>query len=184
MKRRQEPTAEKLNLPVVPPPARFYQSRPIDDVSQDDTPGPAPSPALLAALAALPPFLCFLWYRVWRQLYPNAAERRYRRRSRASRIALACLRKQAPDVPRTRAAAVDFLRQRLDLAAVEATPREVARHLKRLGIAKPLVTAWTTFLQTCDCIRFAPSAERSGDFLNGEAVRLIHAVEADPCACR
>jgi hypothetical protein len=100
---------------------------------------------MLAALLATPPLLCFVWYRLWRRLYPNAAERRQRRRSKAARLALHYLAKQSDDVLRTRAAAVDYLRQRLDLPALEPSPHEVARHLKRLGIAKPLVADWATF---------------------------------------
>ena len=99
-------------------------------------------------------------------------------------MALGCLQKQGLDVPRTRTAAVDFLRQRLDLPALEATPNEVARHLKRMGIAKPVVAGWTVFLQTCDRFQFAPSARPPESPLNVEAMRLIHALEADPCVMR
>jgi hypothetical protein len=182
--RRQEATAEKLNLKIIQAPARFYELRPVDQVLRDDTPVPPPGPELFAALLTAPPVLSFVWYRFWRRLYPNAAERRQRRRSRAARLALAYLTRQAPDVARTRAAAVDFLRQRLDLPALEATPSEVARHLKRLGIAKPLIADWAAFLQSCDRYRFAPSVAEPEGPVNAEAIRLIHAVEADSCAAR
>jgi hypothetical protein len=121
------------------------------------------------------------------------------------------LAKQKDDVPRTRAAAVDYLRQRLDLPALDPAPQEVARHMKRLGIAKPLIADWAKFLQACDEFRFAPVAARAwpglrysetpavqtelasvsgvSEYLNpghpvdlnAEAIRLIHAVEGDPC---
>jgi hypothetical protein len=186
---RQPVTAEKLKLKVVQAPARFYQLRPAEEVARDDTPMPAPSPELALAILALPPLACLVWYRVWRRLYPNAAELRLRRRSRAARLAVAYLTKHAPDVPRTRAAAVDFLRQRLDLPAVEATPREVARHLKRMGLAKPLALEWSVFLGDCDRFRFARPADalpadQPENPLCGEAIRLIHALEADPCVAR
>src|SRR5262249_54590039 len=136
------------------------------------------------AMLAAPPVLCGAWYWLWRQLYPDAAARRRRRQSRAARLALAYLAKQPSDVVRTRAAAVDFLRQRLDLPALEATPSEVARHLKRLGVAKPLVADWASFLQTCDRCRFAPLAAEPDGLVSDEAVRLIHALEADACVAR
>ncbi len=207
---RSEATAEKMNLKVVQAPERFYKLRPVEEVLRDDSPMPAPSPEMLAALLAGPPLLCFVWYRLWRRWYPNAAERRRRRHSKAARLALNYLSKQKDDVPRTRAAAVDYLRQRLDLPALDPAPQEVARHLKRLGIAKPLIADWSKFLQACDQVRYAPSARawpglrysetpavqtepasatgvseylnpgHPGDF-NAEAIRLINAVEGDPC---
>jgi hypothetical protein len=184
VKARPPASAESLSLKIVRAPARFYQLRSEDEVLRDDTPVRFPGPGLLVALLGLPPLLCLLWYRAWRRLYPSAAERRQMKRSRAARLALAYLQKQAPDVPRTRAAAVDFLRQRLDLAALEATPKEVADHLKRLGIAKPLIAEWAAFLDTCDRCRFAPMPSQQVSPLSGHAIRLIHALEADPCVAR
>jgi hypothetical protein len=184
VKGRPPASAESLRLRIVRAPSRFYQLRPADEVLRDDTPMRLPDPGLLVALLALPPLLCFMWYRAWRRLYPSAAERRQMRRSRAARLALAYLQKQAPDVPGTRAATVDFLRQRLDLAALEATPKEVADHLKRLGIAKSLVIEWTAFLNTCDRYRFAPMTSQHESPLSVHAIRLIHALEADPCVAR
>ena len=208
---RPEATAEKLNLKVVQAPERFYKLRPVEDVLRDDTPMPPPSPAMLAALLVVPLLLCFFCYRLWRRLYPNSAERRRRRHSKAARVALKYLAKQGDDVPRSRAAAVDYLRQRLDLPALDPAPQEVARHMKRLGIAKPLSADWTKFLQACDEFRFAPAAAHAwpglrstetpalqltsvpatgvseylnpghASHLNAEAIRLIHAVEGDPC---
>jgi hypothetical protein len=177
----QEATAKNLDLKVVQAPARFYQLRPAEEVIRDDTPLPPAGAGALAGLLALPPAACFLGYRLWRRCHPSASESRRRRRSRAARLALAYLEKRPGDVPRTRAAAVDFLRQRLDLPALEATPNEVARHLKRLGFAKPLVADWAVFLQTCDRFQFAASPEPLEKPLHVEAVRLINAVEADPC---
>jgi hypothetical protein len=180
---RPEATAEKLNLKVVAAPARFYQLRPVEDLQRDDAPTAVPGPGLLAVLLALPPAICLAWYGLWRRLYPDAAERRQRRRSRAARLALASLNKQGLDSADTRSAAVDFLRQRLDFPGVEASPAEVGRHLKRLGMAKPLIADWAAFLEACDRCRFAPAAAEP-ELLNVEAIRLIHAVEVDPCVGR
>jgi hypothetical protein len=181
---RPAATAEALSLKVVRAPARFYQLRSVAEVVRDDTPEPFPDPGLLVALLAAPMLSCFFWYRAWRRLHPSAAERRQLRRSRAARLAIAHLQKQAADVPETRSAAVDFLRQRLDLAALEATPNEVADHLKRFGFAKPLVSDWAAFLATCDRQRFAPEVNQQNSPLSAHAIRLIHAVEADPCVAR
>jgi hypothetical protein len=186
---RPDVTAGQLDLKVVQAPARFYQLRPAEEVVRDDSLWPPPSTEGLAALLALPPALCLVWYRLWRRLYPDAAERRHRQRSRAARLALAYLEKQAPDVPRTRAAAVDYLRQRFELSATEPTPHEVAFFLKRLGVAKKLAAEWSSYLEECDRLRYAPTADGervSPDQpkLAVEAMRLIHALEADPCAGR
>jgi len=183
----KSPSTQNLGLKIIRAPERFYKLRPIEEVVRDDSPLPAPGPALLAALVAFPPLACFGWYRLWRKLYPNAAEQRARQQSRAARRALAYLQKQHPDPPRTRAAAIDYLRQRFDLSATEATPREVAIHLKRIGLSKSVVNGWEIFLQSCDQVRFGPRGaifQSAGqtERLSQEAIRLIQAVEGEPCA--
>src|SRR5262249_3806161 len=102
--------ADEIAIKVTPPPdkalaglkvlglrARVHQRRRPEEVVRADPHWPRPGPGLLAALLALPPLGCFVWYRVWRRLNPNVAERRLRRRSRAARLALHYLEKQAGD---------------------------------------------------------------------------------------
>jgi hypothetical protein len=182
--RPPETTADKMDLKIVQAPARFYNLRPMDEVLRDDSPLPGPSPFILAAFLAVPPLFCLAWYRVWRHLYPNAAQQRQRRHSRAARRAFALLEKPGVDNYRTRAAALDFLRDRLDLSEGEPTPYEVTNHLKRLGLAKTLIADWDTFLKSCDLLRFAPPFTTTEKSLHAEAIRLIHAVEGDPCVPR
>ena len=174
----------KFDLKVVRAPDRFYKLRPVEEVVRDDTPLPRPGLEKLALLLALPPALCFVWYRIWRRRHPSAAESRLWRRSRAARAALQTLVKQPADAVQVRAALVDFLRRRVDLAALDPTPAEVAAHLKRLGVRKPLIAAWTTFLQTCDRLRFAPGSTVAPNPLPGEATRLVQELEVDPCVSR
>jgi len=182
--RPPETTADKMDLKIVKAPERFYHLRPMAEVLRDDSPMPVPGPFILAAFLAVPPLVCFSWYWAWRHLYPNAAQQRQRRRSRAARRAIALLEKPGDDIFRTRTTAVDYLRDRLDLPAVEPTPFEVACYLKRLGLAKALIADWNTFLKTCDRLRFAPSETKTGNRLNAEAIRLVHAVEVYPCVGR
>lgn len=179
-----EPTPAKLGLKVVVVPDRFYHLRSVEDVLRDDTPLSRPGPGVLLALVAGPPLACWLWYARWRRCHPNAAESTQRRRSRAARLALASLADQPGNVERTRAAAVDFLRQRLELTAAEPTPVEVARHLKRLGFATSVVSGWANLLHACDHVRFTSSPSAPGTDLATEAVRLIRELEADPCVWR
>jgi hypothetical protein len=179
-----ETTAKNMGLKVVDAPASFTQLRPVEEMVRDDTPLPTPGLRLMAVLLLLPPAGCLVWYWLWRRMYPNAAERRLRRRSRAANQALAYLAEHELDVMRIRAAAVDFLRIRLDLPTAEATPADVAQHLKRLWTAKPLVASWSAFLQSCDRCQYAPIEESAGKALHLEAMDLITTLEADPCVGR
>ncbi len=175
-------------LKVVPAPPGFYELAPVEEVLRDARPWFRAEPGLVLAFLAVPPALCLVWYRLGRRWHPTTAERRRLARSKAARLALSYLEKQAPDAIRTRAVLTDFLRQRLDLSAQEPTPAEVARHLKRLGVAKKTVAAWTAIFQTCDQYRFAPDAARrfapATQPLSLEAIRLIQTLEADPCVTR
>ena len=47
-----------------------------------------------------------------------------------------------------------------------------------------LVADWTAFLQTCDRFQFAPSTDHPDTPVTTEAIRLINALEADPCVSR
>ncbi len=199
VKPRGEIAAERLDLKIVRAPARFQMMRPPEEVLRDDSPVPSPGLGTLAALVGAPPLLCLVWYRLWRWYFPGAAARRRRRHSRAARRALAYLRRQSGDLPNARSGALDYLRERVDFAPLEATPSEVVRHLSRLGIAKPTIARWAAFLRTCDRSRFAPvsnlpasrgegstmASQRNGALATltpqTEAIDLIRALESDPC---
>ena len=73
-----------------------------------------------------------------------------------------------------------YLRERFDLAVDEPTPADVAAFLKRRGFAKDLCGQVQTFLHVCDAIIYASSPNPAQ--LSDDAVRLIRALEADPCA--
>jgi hypothetical protein len=113
---------------------------------------------------------------------PDAARQARRRRSRAARRALRELRpiRKQPDAYRVAAIMGDYLHQRLDLPAREATPAEVANHLSQLGAPVDLIEQAENLFRTCDAARFAPAESLDKGKLSSEAGRLILALEAEP----
>lgn len=148
-------------------------------------PGPA-SPFLVAAILLGPPLLCGGWYAAWRQLYPDAARRRQRRRSRAARKALQelCTRTSgsaAEEANRAARVVTNYLQDRLELPPGEPTPAEVGLHLQRLGVPEKLAGKAAEFFRSCDQLRFAPAVVPAEQSLSGIGADLIGALEAEPC---
>ncbi len=73
-----------------------------------------------------------------------------------------------------------YLHERFDFAVDEPTPGDVAAFLKRHGFAKEVYGQGQAFFRECDAVVYAsgPIPAR----LTEDAVCLIHALEADPCA--
>jgi hypothetical protein len=141
-----------------------------------------PSVPAIIALLVLPPLVCLGWYRLWRQLYPDDALRLRRRRSRAATSALRGLdlaRVARPDIRATLAASIvsNYLKERLDLAIQEPTPRETAEHLERVGCSKDSVQRATEFFDVCDSVRFAADAGTGPEHIVGLAENLIQTLE-------
>jgi hypothetical protein len=148
--------------PLVSPPATIYQFANGDEVLRGEEPGKLPGPVVLSLLALAPPLGCLVWFLAWRRLYPDAARRARQRRSRAAHLALKHLRAAGKDPlsrqPEQAAGIVtDYLRQRFDLPAAEATPIEAAEHLQRVGLPVALSERAAQFFQECDAARFRPS---------------------------
>ena len=171
------PTKEAIEAARLP--ARFYElatgpavlRRPVDRSWLVPT---------MIALFLLPPAVCFLWYRRWRRLHPDARQQVQQRRSQAAQHALRLLHKEPrPDEEQTFALLAAYLRQRFDFAVVEPTAREVAEHLNRIGISRGLRNRIADFIGTCDAARFTPAAENNNNRLPEEAGQLIHALEAE-----
>jgi hypothetical protein len=167
--------------PLVSPPATIFQFASGDDVLRQENPGTLPGPLILSLIALAPPLGCVAWFLTWRRLYPDAARLAKRSRSRAARIALRQLH-TAGKVPLLRqperavSIVTDYLRQRFELPAAEATPPEVAAHLQRLGLPSALVERATQFFQECDAARFRPTPSADWQAVAG-AERLILAME-------
>jgi hypothetical protein len=145
-------------------------------------------PLLVAAALVLPgvPAICFLWYAFWRRCYPDADRLARQRRSQAARQALKTLetaaRQPADEQARTAAGVVvNYLRHRLDLQVVDATPHEAARHLSGCGILPETAEKVERFLEDCDAARFAPVADATAGGRSTSASQLILELEGEMC---
>jgi hypothetical protein len=138
---------------------------------------------LVVALAIAPPLLCVVWYVLWRRNNPDEGRLVRRRRSQAAEQALKGL-SNSDDVGAGRVAGVlaGYLRQRLDLAAAEPTPREASRHLHRLGVSPALIRQTGDLFRACDAARFSAMPAPGNRTLAGQAAQLILALEAEPCS--
>jgi hypothetical protein len=114
--------------------------------------------------------LAFFW--------PDGSRNKNRLRNEAARHALAALHggRESPWSVVCR-----YLRERLDFPAVEPTPREVARFLKRRGFALERCAQSEAFLQACDAVQFTGGSAVAAKSLAEEAATLIESLEADPC---
>ncbi len=74
-----------------------------------------------------------------------------------------------------------YLRERLDFPAVEPTPADVRRFVRRRGASRPMADKLAAFLDACDKARFAGPGRDGAAALRDEAGRLIHALEDDLC---
>src|SRR5207237_10231528 len=88
--------------------------------------------SMVIAALALPPLACWAFYFLWRQGFPEAAERVRRRRSRGLKAALARLDRLGAAAPpaEVRAIVADYLRLHVQLPHGELTPAEVHRALQ------------------------------------------------------
>jgi hypothetical protein len=138
---------------------------------------------LVIAGLVLPPVACLAAYFLWRQLFPEAAERLRRRRSRALKTALSQLRRldQAPP-EQVRGVVVDYLRAHLHLAPGEPTPTEVKQALLPQGVPDELAEQTVMLLTACDTARFAPLSKPHAENLPASASRLMQSLEAKLCA--
>lgn len=187
----QTPYTDEIPLQVqagqsVPPPVHqvpdlFLQTQTAAAVLDRRGSWSVPGWPILTVLLVTPPFLCAMWYMIWRRLYPDAARRLKQRRSRAATLAL----KQLQRLPRgatderathIAAAVTTYLQQRLDLQAAEPTPDEAARHLRAAGYPDTLTKRAEDFFHTCDLARFYPNASAAS--LPQSAQQLILDLEA------
>jgi hypothetical protein len=130
----------------------------------------------------LPPLGCFGAYFLWKQQFPEAAERLRRRRSKALKAALARLNQIGPSAPPDDVweIVVDYLRMHVPLASGEPTPVEAGHALLSQGLSAALTDETVAWLQSCDTARFAPDAlERNW---SASATQVLHSLEVELCA--
>lgn len=155
-------------------------------VLRRDTPFQWPSPVVLAILLFLPVALCAGWYAAWLKLYPNAAVLVRQRRSRAAQRALSSLDARhslvgSEAIDAMTAALTRFLNERLDFAAKEPTPFEVAEHVRAAGLSDAAAEKVAGFLSSLDAARFGHAHHASLDDLRENARQTILLLEGLPC---
>ena len=131
----------------------------------------------------LPPLTCFAIFHVWRRLFPEAAERLRRQRSRALRTALAKLaRLRTPTTIQVRAIVADYLRLRADLPQGEPTPVEARNRLGTCHADPELAERTEAFFQTCDAELFSPQRTAQACNLRDTATQLLISLESSLCS--
>lgn len=167
------------NVPVRVLPPAFYELPSADAIL-------APAPAatawpvwLIVVLLLAPPLATVGAVRSWQRLFPDRGRRHQQQRSGAARRALVALR--SPDAEPAWIVFGRYLRERLDFPAVEPTPADVRRFVRRRGASRPMAEKLAAFLSDCDKARFAGPGHDGAAALRDEAGRLIHALEDDLC---
>ena len=158
-------------------PASFYEVPIAARVLATWPPPSVPSLGAVAVAFAVPPIVAILGLLWWRRWYPGEVEKNRRQRRRMLRETLAGLQGGAPLWPVLQRHFVE----RWGFASEQPTPREVAGHLRRLGIAKPLYGRVESLLRGCDAARYAP-VPTADAALRVEAIALLQDLECDPCA--
>lgn len=141
------------------------------------------TPTVLILLTLGPPLVGTVGFFIGRRLFPDRVRRSQLRRSRAARKAVRALG-SAGSAQRILQVLTCYLVERLDFPASEPTPHEVAEFLRRKGLDPAALQEWSRFLAACDACRFAPGSKSAQGPRADEALRLISAVETDPCLAR
>lgn len=139
-------------------------------------------PVGLAVLVVVPPVGCLAGYWLWRRLFPQAAERLRRHRSRALRQALARLRRLGPVPPaaEVRSVVADYLRLHVQLPRGEPTPAEVWQALQTQDVPADAADSAAAFFRQCDEAEFAGPAQPVRP-VGPVAAQLLQNLEAQLC---
>jgi hypothetical protein len=130
-------------------------------------------------VVGLPPLACFFAVMLWRRFFPDEIRRAREHRHGAARRALRALEADggnAWDI------VCRYLQERLDFPVEDPTPAEVFGFLKRRGFTIAVCDQGRAFFDACDSLRYTTNASADVKELAVDAGRLIHALEADPCA--
>jgi hypothetical protein len=175
---------ESVQVPVSAPDSAFVLDT-SSDLLDRQTVWTPPGLAMSLVLLLTPPIVCAGWYLCWRRMYPDVARLARQRRSRAAREALRLLeaaRRLDAESCADRAAALvaDYLRERLELAIAEPTPREIALLFEQRNGSPGLTEQAVRFFEACDGVRFRPATLEASD-LPELATKFILAVEEETC---
>jgi hypothetical protein len=184
--------SDVLGLKDIKVPERLYQLATGDALLAREDPWPYWNPPLLIALGFGIPIASWLGVSFWQWMFPDSLRRLQRRRSLAARRAVRELgqSKNACSASSLAGILARYLRQRLDFPAVEPTPAEVARFLRRRGVLAAAAQQWADLFRSLDEARYTPAnvvdsmPPPEGDLWTTHAANLIHALEADPCLAR
>ncbi len=137
----------------------------------------------MAAAAMLPPVLCIAGYFLWRQLFPDAAQRLRRRRGRGLKLALKQLHKlgASPTSAQIREVVAEYLRLHLPLPPGGPTAPDVKKALLRRGLGADTVSQAEGFVRRCDAALFAPAADNMPPDLKSGATQLLRDLETALC---
>jgi hypothetical protein len=139
-------------------------------------------PVGIAALLAVPPVGCIAGYWLWRRLFPHAAERLQRHRSRGLRQALARLRRLGAAAPPAdvRTVVADYLRLHVQLPRGEPTPAEVRSALQTQEVPAEAADQAEAFFRQCDEAEFAGAGQLTRP-VGPAAAHLLQSLEAQLC---
>ena len=181
VKPRPAAALSKDAAPVTKHPERMYRIATGDEVLERWSLSYWSGPWIWIGLLGAPPLLCLAWYRHWLAAHPDAAQSHKRRQSQAARDALKALagKGAADNSAWLETIVTDYLRQRFDFPAHEATPAEVEQHLFRLGIEREIRGQWSAFFGDCADVRFSPSPVEAPEQLRDQAIALIQNLEAE-----
>ena len=179
---RIHPKPDQSNLIELDPriaPDSFYQYVEAKNVLEGSMRPSAISTFQIVLLVSIPPLACLIGVIVWQRCFPDESQRARQHRTTSAQRALAHLQAGNGSVWEMMRR---YLHERFDFSIPDPTPVDVALFLKRRGFAKPLCDQARKFFAACDALRFTSSELAESKQLKDEAVHLIEALEADPCA--
>jgi len=168
----REPTLTKTSAPD-----SFYR---VDETKAVLRNGGATLPSFAVGyllILVVPPLVCLGGAAAYRRWFTKQSRRDAHQRSSACQRARTRLLggDAAPW-----AVVCQYFVDRFDFSIIEPTPDDVAAWLQRRGFAKERCAAGRNFFEVCDAARFdwMPTDAKP---LTEKAIRLIEALEADPC---
>src|SRR5262249_21349896 len=138
--------------------------------------------SMIVAALLLPPLACWAFYFLWRQGFPEAAERFRRERSRGFKTALGRVDRLGTAAPaaEVRSIVADYLRLHVALPQGEPTPGEIKAALRAYEMSGEIAERAEGFFRECDQAQFSPV--RSSAAVSSRAATLLQILEDQVCA--